>query len=116
MALIYNGSDVSAVPDKPTGFSQAAITAVSSPDYSPTYTITVAKTAVDTSDDVTNFTALVAAVDAAVIVELGDFDATMTVTGSGRISSFNLVGGTKYDNATNTSSYVCNVVTNVTVV
>ena len=116
MAITYNGTDVSAVPDKPSGFSQGAITGVTGADYSRTYAVTVTKVSVDTSDDVTNFTALVAAVDTAIETALTDFDATNTVTASGKVSSFNLEGGTKYDNATNTSSYTCNVITLITVV
>ena len=116
MAITYNGTDVSSVPDKPVGYSQTPIVGVSAPNYQRTYTVSVAKTTVDTADDVTNFTALVAAVDAAITADLADFDATNTVTASGRVSSFNLNGGTKYDNTTNTGSYTCDVITNITVV
>ena len=113
MAATYNGTDVTSVPDKPSGFSQTAIVEVTA-DYVKTYAIIVGKAGVDTSDDVTNFTALIAAVDVAVLAEMADFAPLKTVTGSGKVTSFNLDGGTKYG-TDNTPEYTCNVETKINV-
>ena len=118
MALVSNGIDVSAVKDKPSAFSQTPIVGVSG-DYVKAYPISIDKATVDTTGTPdTNFTALVAAVDVAVQALVGaDFDDTLnTVTMAGRITSFNLGGGSKYINTVNTSSYEANVEVDIAVV
>lgn len=112
MALVYAGTDVTAVKDKPAAFSQAPIVFPPTVTYAKTYTVSVDKATVDTTGTPdTNFTALIAAVDAALALVLAaDFEDTLSnVDAAGRVQSFNLIGGSKYINTVNTGSYECQV-------
>lgn len=83
MAIVNNGTVVNVPSSKiPTGYTKPAVTEVVStqPNYE-NISISVAKSTVEDASKVTTFTALVAAVNAAVTAQLdADFLATNTVT------------------------------------
>jgi len=113
MAIVNNGTLVSVNASKiPTGYTLPTITEVVStqPNYE-NISITVAKSTVEDANKVTTFTALVAAVNAAVTAQLAsDLLATNTVTAHAVFKDYRTNQIISEELLTNVvSSYICTV-------